>query len=245
MNKEISVGMTGYMHIKPIKRKRIKLCDRVLPSYTKGEEIFNMVSHIVGAGLGVVTLVACVLVSAIKGSIFGIVCGAIFGVSMIMLYTMSSIYHGLIPATAKKVFQVIDHCAIFILIAGTYTPIALCNLREYNAFYGWGLFGFVWAMAILGVTFNAIDLKKYSVFSNICYIAVGWCVLFVIKPLLRAMEIGGFWWLLLGGIAYTIGAVLYVVAAKKKIKYIHSVFHLFVIAGSVLQFFAVFFYVLV
>ena len=204
-----------------------------------------MVSHIAGGGLGIAMATLCIVRAFINFDAFQIVSSFIYGFSMIVLYTMSSIYHGLIPATAKKVFQVIDHCAIFILIAGTYTPIALCNLREYNAFYGWGLFGFVWAMAILGVTFNAIDLKKYSVFSNICYIAVGWCVLFVIKPLLSAMEIGGFWWLLLGGIAYTIGAVLYVVAAKKKIKYIHSVFHLFVIAGSVLQFFAVFFYVLV
>ena len=158
---------------------------------------------------------------------------------------MQTVNQNLKPLTAKKVFQIIDHCAIFILIAGTYTPIALCNLREHNPYIGWGLCAFVWIMAILGVTFNAIDLKKYSVFSHVCYIAVGWCVLFVLKELLKSMPIEGFWWLLAGGIAYTIGAVFYAVAAKKQTKYIHSVFHLFVVVGSVLQFVSVFFYVLI
>ncbi|MBO5090410.1 MAG: hemolysin III family protein [Clostridia bacterium] len=225
--------------------KRTKLKDRILPPYTRGEEIFNMVSHIAGGGLGVIMASLCIIKAFINFDAYQIVGAFIYGISMVVLYTMSSIYHGLVPVTAKKVFQIIDHCAIFILIAGTYTPIALCNLREYNAIIGWGLCGFVWAMAILGVVFNAIDLKKYSVFSNVCYIAVGWCVLFVLKPLLNAMQAAGFWWLLAGGIAYTIGAIFYAVAAKKKTKYIHSVFHLFVVVGSVLQFVSVFFYVLV
>ncbi len=225
--------------------KRTKLKDRLLPPYTRGEEIFNMVSHISGGGLGVIMAALCIIKAFINFDAYQIVSAFIYGFSMIILYTMSSIYHGLIPVTAKKVFQIIDHCAIFILIAGTYTPIALCTLRPYNIYFGWGLFGFVWVMAILGVTFNAIDLKKYSVFSNICYIAVGWCIIFVIKPLLNSFSIVGFWWLLAGGIFYTVGAVFYAAAAVKKTKYIHSVFHLFVVVGSVLQFVAVFFYVLV
>ena len=225
--------------------KRTKLKDRILPPYTRGEEIFNMVSHISGGGLGVIMAALCIVKAFLNQDAFQIVGAFIYGISMVALYTMSSIYHGLIPVTAKKVFQIIDHCAIFILIAGTYTPIALCNLREYNPFFGWGLFGFVWVMAILGVTFNAIDLKKYSVFSNVCYIAVGWCVLFVIKALLSSMALAGFWWLLAGGIAYTVGAIFYAAAAVKKTKYIHSVFHLFVVVGSLLQFFAIFFYVLI
>lgn len=225
--------------------KRTKLKDRILPPYTRGEEIFNMVSHISGGGLGIIMGALCIIKAFLNHDPYQIVSAFIYGVSMVVLYTMSSIYHGLVPVTAKKVFQIIDHCAIFILIAGTYTPIALCNLREYNPFFGWGLFSFVWIMAILGVTFNAIDLKKYSVFSNICYIAVGWCILFVIKALLSSMALAGFWWLLAGGIAYTVGAIFYAAAAVKKTKYIHSVFHLFVVVGSVLQFFAVFFYVLI
>ena len=113
--------------------KRIKLSERVLPTYTKGEEIFNMVSHIVGAVVGVVALVLCVIFAAIHGNVYGVVSSAIFGVTLIILYTMSSIYHGLNEKLkAKKVFQVIDHCSIFLLIAGSYTPFALCTLREYS-----------------------------------------------------------------------------------------------------------------
>lgn len=225
--------------------KRTKLKDRLLPPYTKGEEIFNMVSHIAGGGLGVIIATLCIVKSFLNHDAYQIVSSFIYGFSMIILYTMSSIYHGLIPITAKKVFQIIDHCAIFILIAGTYTPIALCSIREYNLALGWCLFGFVWGMCALGVTLNAIDLKKYSLFSNICYIAVGWCIIFIINHTIKAVSMNGFWWLLSGGIAYTIGAVLYGVAAKFSWRYIHSVFHLFVIIGTLLQAVCVFFYVLV
>ena len=114
--------------------KRIKLKDRVLPTYTKGEEIFNMTSHIVGGGIGVIATILCTVFGAIRGNVYGIVSGAIFGVTMIILYTMSSIYHGLRPnTTGKKVLQVLDHCSIFLLIAGSYTPFALCTLREYDS----------------------------------------------------------------------------------------------------------------
>lgn len=225
--------------------KRTKLKDRRLPDYTKGEEIFNMVSHIVGGGLGVIIAALCIVKAFLNHDAYQIVSAFIYGFSMIILYTMSSIYHGLIPLTAKKVFQIIDHCAIFVLIAGTYTPIALCSIREYNTALGWCLFGFVWAISALGVTLNAIDLKKYTLFSNICYIAVGWCVIFIINHAIKAVSMSGFWWLLAGGIAYTIGAVLYGIAGKWGLRYIHSVFHLFVIMGSVLQFFCIVLYVLV
>ncbi len=225
--------------------KRTKLKDRRLPPYTKGEEIFNMVSHIVGGGLGVIIAALCIVKSFLNHDAYQVVSSFIYGFSMIILYTMSSIYHGLVPVTAKKVFQIIDHCAIFILIAGTYTPIALCSIREYNVALGWCLFGFVWGMASLGITFNAIDLKKYSLFSNISYIAVGWCIIFIINHTIKAVSMNGFWWLLAGGIAYTIGAVLYGIAAKLRWRYIHSVFHLFVIIGTLLQAVCVFFYVLV
>ena len=142
--------------------KRTKLIDRHLPDYTKGEEIFNMVSHIVGGGIGVAIFALSVIKSFINGNPYQVVGSFIYGVSMVVLYTMSSVYHGLKNGTAKKVMQVIDHCSVFLLIAGTYTPIALTALREYNPFLGWGVFGFVWAITALGVTFNAIDLKKYS-----------------------------------------------------------------------------------
>ena len=163
---------------------RVKLADRVLPTYSKGEEIFNMVSHIIGGALGVVALVLCVIFSALHNNVYGVIASSIYGTSLILLYTMSSIYHGLKPTgTAKKVFQIIDHCSIFILIAGTYTPFALCTLRQYDLTTGWTLFGIVWALAILGIVFNSIDLKRYKIFSMICYILMGWCIIFKINLL--------------------------------------------------------------
>ena len=136
---------------------RIKLSDRILPTYSKGEEIFNMVSHIVGGALGVVALVLCVIFSALHHNVYGVVASSIYGTSLILLYTMSSIYHGLNPDTktrTKKIFQIFDHCSIFILIAGSYTPFSLCTLREYNSATGWTIFGVVWGLAILGIVFN-------------------------------------------------------------------------------------------
>ncbi len=215
------------------KRKRIKLCDRVLPSYTKGEEIFNMVTHIVGGGIGVVTLVLCVIIAALKGNTAGIITGAIFGFTMIALYTMSSVYHGLHAGTAKKVFQIIDHCTIYLLIAGTYTPIMVCALSKTAPINAWLTLAAVWILAVIATTLTAIDLKKYKVFSNICYVGMGWAVIFSMKETYLCLGTAGFWLLLSGGLAYTLGVVFY--GLGKKIKYFHSIFHIFVIAGSVLQ----------
>lgn len=223
--------------------KRIKLCDRELPKYTKSEEIFNMTSHIIGGVLGIIVTVFCVVKAALHHNIYGIVSGSIYGTSMIILYTMSSIYHGLSPkCKGKKVLQVLDHCTIFLLIAGSYTPFALCTFREYDAITGWGIFGIIWAMAILGIVLNAIDLRKYRIFSMICYIGMGWAVIF--KAYLLPMLLGnkGVILLVLGGIAYTIGAIFY--GLGRKYKYIHSVFHLFILLGSLLQFLCVLFYVM-
>jgi len=134
---------------------------------------------------------------------------------------------------------------VFILIAGTYTPIALTALRLYNPFLGWGVFGFVWGVSAIGIILNAIDLDNYSLFSNICYVALGWCIIFTGKHAINALTTQGFLWILLGGIAYTIGAVLYGLADKVSIPYVHSVFHIFVVIGSLLQFFGILFYILV
>lgn len=223
--------------------KRTKLKDRILPTYTKGEEIFNMVSHIVGGAFGIVTLVLCVIFSAIHRDGYAVISSIIYGISMIVLYTMSSIYHGLKPERkAKKVFQVLDHCSIFLLIAGSYTPFCLVTFREYNPILGWTIFGIIWAMAILGITLNAIDIKKYKIFSIICYLGMGWCVIFTVNLLPKLLGIPGLILLVTGGIAYTIGAILYGIGKKKK--YIHSIFHLFIVLGSILQFFSIFLYVI-
>lgn len=223
--------------------KRTKLRDRILPKYTKGEEIFNMTSHIVGGALGIVALVLCVVFAAVHGNGYGVVSGAIYGVTMIILYTMSSIYHGLNPKRkAKKVFQVLDHCSIYLLIAGSYTPFALCTLREYNTALGWTIFGVIWFVAILGIILNSIDIKKFRVFSMICYLVMGWCIVFKINLLPELLGTAGFVLLLLGGLSYTIGAILY--GLGKKHKYMHSVFHLFILLGSLLQFFTILLYVM-
>lgn len=222
--------------------ERTKLKDRILPIYTKGEEIFNMTSHIVGAAFGIVVTVLCVVFSAIHQNIYGIVSSSIYGATMILLYTMSSIYHGLSPKRfSKKIFQVIDHCSIYLLIAGSYTPFALCSFREYNSTLGWTIFGVIWAMAVLGIILTSIDLKKFKIFSMICYPGMGWCIIFTANLLPLLLGWNGVILLVSGGIAYTIGAILYGLGRKRK--YMHSIFHLFILLGSVLQFFCILFYV--
>lgn len=221
---------------------RTKLSERILPTYTKGEEVFNMVSHIVGGAIGIAGLVLCVIFAAINGNGYGVVSSAIFGSTLILLYTMSSIYHGLNPQRkAKKVFQIIDHCSIFLLIAGSYTPFALCTLREYSTALGWTIFGVVWAMALIGIVFNSIDLKKYKKFSMICYLAMGWCIIIRGNLLPQLLGTTGFTLLLIGGIIYTIGALLY--GLGKKHKWMHSIFHLACVVGSLLHVLCVLLYV--
>lgn len=152
---------------------RTKLADRALPNYTRGEEIFNMVSHIVGGGLGVIATVLCVVFAALHKNAWGVVGCAVYGVSMIVLYTCSSVYHGLKPPMAKKVMQVLDHCTIYFLIGGTYTPILLSAIRPVSPLWAWTIFGLVWGLAAMAITLTAIDLKKYSKLSMICYIGMG------------------------------------------------------------------------
>ena len=222
---------------------RTKLADRAIPIYTRGEEIMNMVSHILGSTLGIVATVLCVIFAAINKNVYGVVSGAIFGASLTMLYTMSSIYHGLKPdGKAKKVFQVLDHCSIFLLIAGSYTPFCLCTLREYNTALGWTIFGIIWGVAILGITLNAIDLKSFKTFSMICYLVMGWCIIFKASLLPQLLTVNGFILLLLGGIFYTVGAILYGLGKKKK--WMHSIFHICCVIASLLQFFCILFYVM-
>lgn len=221
---------------------RTKLADRRLPDYTRGEEIFNMVSHIVGGGLGIIALVLCVVFASIKGNPWAIVSSAVYGASLVFMYSVSSVYHGLRTNTSKKVMQIIDHCMIYFLIGGTYTPIAICSVRAVYPGWGWLLFGLVWGCAGVAAVFTAIDLKKYAKLSMACYLLMGWCVVIAVKPVMNSVPMEGLLWLLAGGIAYTIGAAIYGVG--KKHRYMHSIFHLFVVLGSVLQFFCIFFYVI-
>ena len=222
--------------------KRTKLKDRLLPTYSRGEEIANMITHIVGGGFGVIALISCVVVAALYGDAWAIVGSSIYGSSMILLYTVSSVYHGLHHPTAKKVMQVIDHCTIYLLIGGTYTPILLSAIRPVSPGWAWTIFGIVWGLAAMAATFTAIDLKKYSKLSMICYIGMGWCIVIAADIAIAALPLSGLLWLLGGGIAYSVGAVLYGLGKKKR--YMHTAFHAFTLVGSLMQFVCILFYVL-
>ncbi len=199
-----------------------------LPRYSLGEEIFSSVSHGVSALFAAAALVL-LLVFCEKAPV-KVVSVCIYGAMMILLYTVSTLYHALGLNKAKVVFRSLDHCTIFLLIAGTYTPITLVCL---GGAFGWVMFGVVWAAAVLGVVLNAVSVERFKKVSMVCYLAMGWVVVFAMKAVLKNLSSLGFWCLLAGGICYTAGAVLYGVG--KKIPYIHSVFHLFVLAGSVLH----------
>ena len=221
-------------------KKRIQLRDRLLPDYTNGEEVMNMVTHIVGGGFGILALVLCLVRSSIPRCTVG---AAIYGGSMIAIYAMSSVYHGLRPSTGKKVLQILDHCTIYLLIAGSYSAIALGILFEHFPFLAMAVLASQWGLAALAITLTAIDLEKYNIFSMVCYIGMGWMALLFVPQLTAALTATGFYWLLAGGIAYTVGAVLYGLGSRKK--WLHSVFHIFVVLGSFLQFIAIYFFAII
>ena len=174
-----------------------------------------------------------IVLAAIYSNAWGVVSSAIFGASLIILYTMSTLYHAITNPKAKKFFRIMDHNTIFFLIAGTYTPITLVPLR---GAFGWVLFGIVWGAAILGIVLNSIDLEKFRKPSVVCYIAMGWVVIIAVKPMIEKVYPLSLWFILIGGLFYTVGVIFYV---KKNKKYFHSIWHLFTIAGSVFHYFAV------
>ena len=221
---------------------RTKLADRILPRYSIGEERMNMITHIVGGGIGILTLIACILKAIRTEDPVAVATAAVFGVSMITLYTMSSVYHGMRPGTGKKVMQILDHCTIYFLIAGTYTPIVLCAVRSMYPVLGWGLFVLQWGLACIAATLTAIDLHNYRIFAMICYIGMGWSILPFMNQAMAALTPAGFWLVFAGGVAYTIGAVLFGIGKTKK--WMHSVFHIFVVLGSVLHALAIFLFVI-
>ena len=210
-----------------------------IPKYTLGEELMNSITHGVGACLGIAALVLCVIKSCSPLDGYKLASSIVFGITTTLLYLMSCLYHALKVNRAKRVFRVIDHCTIFLLIAGTYTPYTLITLRGVT---GWVLFSVVWGIGILGIVLNAVSLKRFAKLSVACYIGLGWAVLFASKQLIAALDRTGLWLLLAGGIAYTIGAVLYGIGAKRR--YFHSIFHYFCLIGTALHFFSIYLYVL-
>ena len=211
--------------------------------YSLGEEIANAVTHGIGALFAIVALVIMIIISALYGNVWQIVSVSIYGGTLVLLYTMSTLYHALTNETAKKVFKVLDHSSIYLLIAGTYTPFTLVILRTEGCI-GWTIFGLIWGLAVLGIVFSSIFINRFKVFSLIAYILMGWVIVFAMPTLIDVMTLGnklnGLYLLLAGGICYTAGAVFY--AIKKK--YFHSIWHMFVLAGSVFHFIAVLLYVL-
>ena len=184
-----------------------------IPKYTLGEELMNSITHGIGSGLGVAALVLCIVKSCNPLDGYKLASSIVFGLTTTLLYLMSCLYHAFKVNRAKRVFRVIDHCTIFLLIAGTYTPYTLITLRGVT---GWILFGIVWAVGILGIVLNAVSLKRFAKLSVACYIALGWVVLFASKQLIASLNRTGLWLLLAGGIAYTLGAVLYGIGSNKR-----------------------------
>jgi len=209
--------------------------------YTKGEEIFNAVSHIVGAVFGVAVLVIGVILSTIYLDTIGVVAMVIYGASMVIMFTASSLYHFLRSGKTKNVFQILDHCSIFILIAGTYTPFTLIALLNVGI-WGWLIFTLVWSMAIIGIVANSINMHNKTVkkFSMGAYLVMGWICLIAIVPIVETLPLWGVLWTLFGGIAYTAGVYFFV----KKRKYYHSIWHLFILAGAAMQFVAIVWHVI-
>ena len=206
---------------------------QVRKPYSLGEEIFNSVSHGIGGLLSIAGSVVLIVFCAVYSDAWAVVSASIYGASLIILYTMSTLYHAITNNKAKKFFRIMDHDTIFFLIAGTYTPFTLVTLRGP---VGWVLFGIVWGAAIIGIVLNSIDLERFRKPSVICYILMGWAIIFAIKPMINALPSVSLIFLLTGGIFYTVGIIFY---ALKKVKWFHSVWHLFTIAGSVFHFFSI------
>lgn len=214
-----------------------------LPPYTRRQEWWNMLSHAFGVIFSLVGGIFLLIKASYTGDAWRIVTSAVFMFSLLVLYTISSVYHGLYRNNGKRVLRVLDHDMVFFLIMGTYTPYCLVTLREYSPGWGYSIWGIVMVLGIVGIVLNSCNIKKFFIFSMVDYLLMGWCVIISVYPLL--MSLG--WWmgtflLLMGGVSYTVGAVLYAVG-KKKSPWFHTVFHFFVLIGTILMFFSIYFYV--
>lgn len=206
-----------------------------IPKYNLAEELINSISHGVGAIFAIVALILCLVKSS---SVSAIISCIIYGLLMFILYVISCIYHALSPnVKGKKVLRVIDHCNVMLMVAGTYMPICFCL---FDSFVCWITFSVVWIITIIGVVFNAINVDKYTVISVICNLLLGWGAVMLINPMLEVVSLKALNLLILGGILYTIGSILYGIGSK--IPYMHSIFHFFVLAGSVCHFLFIYLY---
>ena len=206
--------------------------------YDVFEEKINIITHAIGLLLSIAALVLLIIHASSNGSARHIVSFTIFGASMILLYSASTLYHYSQTPNIRRKLNILDHASIYVLIAGTYTPFTLVTLK---GALGWTIFGITWGIAFVGVFFKLFYTGKYDKISTIAYVAMGWIIIFAVKPLIENLPLNGLYWLLAGGVFYTIGAVLYSI---KNIKYNHAIFHIFVLLGSFSHFMAIYFYVL-
>jgi hemolysin III len=206
--------------------------------YSRSEEATNIITHAVGFFLGIAALVLMVVRASLHGDAWHIVGASIFGAGLVILYAASTIYHSVRGVKARKVFRVIDHATIYVLIAATYTPFALVTL---NGWVGWTIFGVVWGLAVTGIVLKVFFTGRAEVLLTLMYIAMGWMIIFAAKPLVENLSVAGLTWLVAGGVAYTVGAVFYGI---NKLKFNHAIFHLFVLLGSICHFVTVYSYVL-
>lgn len=202
------------------------------------EEIVNSLTHGLGLVLSVVGLIVLIVLAALRGTRWHVVSVSIYGATLVLLYAASTLYHAFRSPRVKRVFKVLDHSAIYLLIAGTYTPFTLITLRGP---WGWTLFGLVWGLAVAGIVFKALFVDHFVIASTIVYIAMGWLVVIAIKPVMARVPNGGLLWLLAGGLCYTIGVAFF---AARRLPYGHAIWHLFVLGGSISHYCAVLFYVL-
>mgnify|MGYP001046030148 CR=1 FL=1 len=205
---------------------------------TWGEELANVITHGIGAALGIAGLSALVVGAARHGDAWRVVSFSIYGTTLVLLYLASVFYHGARSPRAKRLLQFFDHAAIFLLIAGSYTPFTLVSLR---GSWGWTIFGLIWGLAIIGILLKVFFLGRLGWLSTLLYLMMGWLVVVAIKPVLDAVSLRGMAWLVAGGLSYTLGVVFY---AWHRLPYGHAIWHLFVLAGSIFHYFAIFFYVL-
>ncbi len=215
--------------------------------YTLGEEISNSITHGIGSLLSIAALVIMVVVAAIHHNTIGVVTSAIFGASLIILYTMSTLYHAISNEKAKKVLKVFDHCTIYLLIAGSYTPFTLVALRSINSAKAWVIFSIVWAIAVFGIVMYAFFKNRFKVLNIVSYIVMGWVVLIALPEIIQFFKVNnamaGFYLLLAGGLSYTLGVIFYALQ-KKNLRYFHTIWHLFVLGGSICHFLSVTLFVL-
>ncbi len=211
---------------------------RTQQKFTTGEEIANSVTHGIGIGLSIAALVILVVFASLKGDAWRVVSFSIYGTTLVLLYSASTFYHAFRNPQVKHLFHIFDHAAIYLLIAGTYTPFSLVNLRGP---WGWTMFGIIWGLTFVGIFLKTFFVGRFRVVSTLVYVLMGWMVVIAIKPMIQNVPPGGLIWMVTGGLSYTLGVIFY---SWRSLKYHHAVWHLFVLGGSICHFFSILLYVL-